>query len=50
MPRVVYNFLFDHGGPIVLVKEQASLPSARGDEIDSGLCLAMLGASHLTRG
>jgi hypothetical protein len=42
----VKDFLFDDSGPIGLVKERATLPSGRGNEVGSGLRRAMLGTSH----
>jgi hypothetical protein len=43
---VVNDFLFDDGGPVVYVKERATLPSGAGDEVGSSLPTAMLGTSH----
>ena len=47
---VVNDPLFDDSGPMVLVKERATLPSGRGNEVGSGLRSAMLGTSHVTSG
>jgi hypothetical protein len=43
---VVNDFLFDDNGPIGLLKERATLPSGRGNEVGSGLRSAMLRTSH----
>jgi hypothetical protein len=43
---VLNDFVFDDRGPIGLVKDRATLPSGRGNEVGSGLRRAMLGTSH----
>jgi hypothetical protein len=47
---LVNDPLFDDSSPIVLLKERATLPSGRGNEVGSGLRSAILGTSHVTPG